>query len=310
MKNLAKKILKFFPSSFVHFATRFYRRTRISILSLVTRIKILLSLPLKPKLSQIRFEVHLAEHCNLNCYACNNFSSIAKPELVDPEEFKRDFERMGEIFANKCERIYLLGGEPLLHTEINTLMEIARKNFPEGDISVFTNGLLLMKMADSFWQTCRDNNIGIIISAYPIKLDIEGIKSIAAKFGVKLNYAWGDSSAMHDMFDITPLNLKGDSNIKLNFGICKRAVNCITLSHGKLFTCSFIPHVHHFNEFFGEHVEVCPQDYVNIYDDVSAEEVLARMSEPIPACRYCQLDNKSAKIVRWGISKRERSEWA
>ena len=309
MKSLVKKLLQFFPPSFHHFARTVYTRSRTFFSTLVVRVKILLSLPLRKRLPKIHFEVHLAEHCNLNCYACNNFSPIAEPEFVDIEEFRRDFERMGSIFSHSCERIYLLGGEPLLHPEIITLMEIARKNFREGDISVFTNGLLLKKMDDSFWKACRDNNVGIILSAYPIKLDIEGIKALAEKFGVRFQYAWGDTSSMHDMFSITPLNLKGDSNAKLNFGICVRAQNCLTLSHGKLFTCSFVPHVHHFNKKFGENIEVTPEDYVNIYDDVKAEYILKRMSEPIPACRYCRLDNKSVRLVKWGISKGEKSEW-
>ncbi len=50
---------------------------------MLVRIKIILSLPLKPKRSKIRFEVHITEHCNLNCKACNNFSCIATPEFVD-----------------------------------------------------------------------------------------------------------------------------------------------------------------------------------------------------------------------------------
>lgn len=284
--SLAKLILRFLPAPFYRIARRVYLRSRFVVCSMITRVKIMLSLPLKPKLKKIRFEIHLAEHCNLNCYACNNFSPIAEHEFVDVEEFRRDFARMAEIFSHSCERIYLLGGEPLLHPEINTLIKIARENFPEGDIFIFTNGILLPRMDDEFWQTCHNYNTGIILSAYPIKIDMEKVKSMADTFGVNFQYAWGESNSMRDSFTIMPMNLNGDSDAKLNFGVCKRAVNCITLHHGKLFTCSLLPTIKHFNRKFGQDLAITSEDYVNIYDDVSAEEVLRRMCQPVPACRY------------------------
>ena len=33
-------------------------------------------------------EIHLVDHCNLNCGGCNHFSPIAKPWFIDPNYFK------------------------------------------------------------------------------------------------------------------------------------------------------------------------------------------------------------------------------
>lgn len=262
-------------------------------------------MPLKKKRSKIRFEIHLAEHCNLKCCACNNFSCIAEPELVDVEEFSKDMKRLGEIFSHECESILLIGGEPLLHPEIITLMKIARENFRHGEISIFTNGILLAGQKNEFWQSCHENNISITISPYPIKLDTGKIKSQSEKFGVKCKWALS-----RDSFYIEPLNLDGNSDINLNFGLCVRANGCISLSHGRLFTCTFVPNVHHFNKKFGTSIPVTRADYVDIYDDnITPDAILQKMSEPIPACRYCDVRNSSIREIKWGITQGKIEEW-
>ena len=279
---------------------------RLFIASLSVRLKMCFRMPLKKKPSKLKFEIHMAEHCNLNCKSCSNFSPLADAEFIDPEEFSRDIARLGVIFSHECDRIWLMGGEPLLHHDINVLMKIARANFSKGEISIFTNGILLSKMPDEFWITCHDNNIGILISAYPINLPMNIINELASKFAVKVSWAWGQGDKERDLFIIRPVNLSGDSNIKLNFGICPHSVDCITLSHGRLYTCCFAPHVHHFNKYFGKNINITEADSVNIYDNLNAEEILTRLAEPIPACRYCKLD---AKFIKWGISQKEISEW-
>ena len=299
IRNLLKKILPVSIANYIHRC----------ILIQNMKAKIRSGEPLKNKHSKIAFEIHVTEHCNLNCKGCDNFSPLAEPEFIDIEEFERDFSRLADIFSHECERIYLIGGEPLLHPEIITLMRIAREKFIKGKIFVFTNGILLSQKDSEFWRACKDNNVDIIISAYPIKIDIDAIRAKAHEFGVNVEWAWGQNENERSTFSIQPLNLKGNSNIKLNFSLCDRANECITLSHGRLFTCTFAPNVHHFNKYFHQNINITEADYVNIYDDVSADEILRKMAEPIPACRYCDLVTP-LKTVPWGVSKREISEWA
>lgn len=298
MKKLLRRIL---PASL-------WNKLRYAKRLLKTEIKILLHLPLKKKKDMLGFRFHVAEHCNLNCKGCNNFSPLAEPELVDVGELRRDLARLGEIFGHKCKYIYLSGGEPLLHQEIISIMKITRENFPDCYISIFTNGILLSQQGDDFWKACHDSKVNVISSAYPININVDKIREIAGKFGVSFSWAWGEEESKHDKFAIEPINLKGDSNIKRNFAICGRANNCITLRKGRLYTCTFAPHVRHFNRYFGQNVAITEADSVNIYDDnITADMILQRLAEPIPACRYCNLN---AKIVQWGISERDISEWA
>lgn len=102
------------------------------------------------KLPILSFEVHLAEHCNLNCRGCDHFCPLAKPAYTDLNVFQRDFKRLSELFHMEAGEIHLLGGEPLLNPQVEEFCKIARKNFPKATINIITNGILLPEMPDSF----------------------------------------------------------------------------------------------------------------------------------------------------------------
>lgn len=301
MKRLLRKIL---PRSLFRKVKSVWREARYHFNVLKVRVKIMLGLPLKKKRDKLYFEVHIAEHCNLNCASCNNFSCIAEPEFVDVEEFRRDMSRLSDIFGGRLGHMYLIGGEPLLNPDIITLMKIARSSFTDGGIGIFTNGILLPKMSDEFWRACHDYDIGITVSEYPIKLDIDTIKEKARHFGVSFHY-----SQTRETFYVEPINLKGSSDIKLNFGLCVRANACVALSHGRLFTCTFAPNVHHLNHKFGTDIEITPADYIDIYGSVSADEILDFLARPIPACRYCNMKNSVVRPIDWGITNGRLEEW-
>lgn len=296
IKNISPSLVPFLRSV-VNFATVY----------VVWPVRKLLHLPDKKVRKLIRFEIHLAEHCNLNCVGCSHFSPLAKASFVNIDSFRRDFERMGELFSHKCEWIHLMGGEPLLNPDIVELIKIARKNFTEGDIQIVTNGILLTQQTEEFWRTCHDENIQIQITPYPIKLDIDKIKDLAEKFGVFLQYFAQDGTKT--WFYKESLDLSGKGNAAKNFVKCWLGNICIFLSNGKLFTCTKIPNVHIFNEAFHKNVPVTPDDYIDIYSDITGEEILKRLASHIPACSYCDIDN-TKPFVQWRVSKKEISEWA
>src|SRR3990172_2333761 len=111
-------------------------------------------------------ETHLTDHCNLNCKGCDHFSPIAPKWYCDLEDHARDMRQLSRLFSN-IEKIRLMGGEPLLHPEVNTFLAVTRKYFPRSDIRLVTNGVLLQKMSRNFWEACKENKIIIDISIYP-----------------------------------------------------------------------------------------------------------------------------------------------
>lgn len=295
MRRLLKKLLPYSASNKIRSVVVVNRMIKAQFRSM-------LGLPLKTKHNKIHFGIHLAEHCNLNCAGCNHFSSIADPELVDVEEFKRDIERMAVLFNHEADSIGLLGGEPLLHPDVITLMNIVRKNFPKTRCNILTNGILLAKKDNDFWKACHDNNFLVTITHYPIKIDIETIKAKAQEHNVELKI---ESVALNSFF-IEPVDIAGTGNFKRNFGACVRSNVCIALSHGKLYTCTFAPNIHHFNNRFGTNIPVTEEDYIDIYKAQSGEQILQQLTEPIPLCKYCNL---FLRDVKWSISKKNINEW-
>ena len=267
-------------------------------------IKFKFNIPLKQRREHIGFEIQLTEHCNLNCKGCSHFSPIAEPEFLDVNEFERDAKRLGDLAGHECDAIHLMGGEPLLHPEINSIIKIARGNFSKGFIEVLTNGILLSQMPDDFWKTCHDYKIHVRISHYPINIHADKIRDIAEKFDVK---CFWDVIDLRDEFFVYAIDLDGKEDYKNNFYICGQSNNCATLSHGRLYSCPFAAHVHHFNKKFNKNIIVTEEDYIDIYSDVSEREILRRLTKATPVCRFCKL--RDLQRTTWGISKKDISEW-
>jgi len=66
----------------------------------------------KPELRYV--ELHLTDHCNLNCKGCGHYCPLAPPQYADLQQYHSDMRRLRQLFRN-VRTIRLMGGEPLLH---------------------------------------------------------------------------------------------------------------------------------------------------------------------------------------------------
>ncbi|GHU61509.1 hypothetical protein FACS189445_3590 [Spirochaetia bacterium] len=259
---------------------------------------------LKPK-KELNFEIHLTDHCNLNCKGCGHFSPLAEEKYLDIDIFERDCARISYL-TNRCiHHIDLMGGEPLLHPQLTQILDIARKYF-DGTINIVTNGILLLRQPKDLWQCCKDNAINIIISAYPININRTEIKIIAEEYGVDIEFRGGN---MKEWFRFVYDVKGGTRNIKSNFKICAFANAFFYLEDGKLATCGTPLLIKHFNKYFNQKLKTSEHDYIDIYKANNIHEILTFLSKPIPFCRYCKPREMVNGVVEWGISKKEISEW-
>jgi MoaA/NifB/PqqE/SkfB family radical SAM enzyme len=256
-------------------------------------------------LKRLRIEVQIADHCNLNCISCNHFSPIAKKFFLDIADFERDCSRISEL-TEKIEYFNLLGGEPLLHPQIIDFCKIARKYFTNGTINIITNGILLLNQPDEFWETCAIKNIQIIITRYPINLDITKIERKAFESKVPLKY-WPPNNNLKTMLKV-PLDINGRQDGKNNYRMCGQANACIQLRHGKIYTCSVIAYIDYFNCHFNKNLKVTEKDYIDIYKAANIEEIYSFLCKPMPFCRYCNI-KKAVYGLGWDISRKQITEW-
>ena len=251
--------------------------------------------------------IHLTDHCNLNCRGCDNFSPLSPDVFADVEVVERDCARISELSNGKVSEIQLLGGEPLLHPQVTTFNDIVRKYFPATPVIMVTNGLLLLKQKEDFWASCRKNNIQIMVTKYPVKLDHEAIEQHVKKQGVSFSF-YGSTGSVAKTMLCSPLDLSGKQDPRDSFLRCNSANRCIALDNGKIYTCSLIPYVKYFNAHFNKDLVVTENDYMDIHKVENMDEILKFISRPMPFCRYC---NKKGIVwdIGFGISKKDISEW-
>ena len=225
-------------------------------------------------------EFHVADHCNLNCKACEHYSGLVKePHFPNLEKFTQDFERLHE-FIDDIGIIRILGGEPLLNPELNEYVKLSRRLYPQAIIWIVTNGLLLQKMPENFFETLRQCNAGVIISFYPpLESKMPAIKKMLEEQRVKFFvYELNKTFTMKQ-------TLNRHNHPREIFLQCLQA-HCHNLYEGKIAAC-FLPFTtKYFNAYYGKNL---PEDgALDLYDPtLTTEKLKYHLLQPFERCRYC-----------------------
>jgi hypothetical protein len=238
-------------------------------------------------------EIHLTEHCNLNCKGCCHFSCIAEPEFADIGQYSNDLKRIKQLFVVKT--IRLLGGEPLLANNIVDFLKITRSILGQKtNISLVTNGILLHAMPDAFWLSMKDNNIQLDVTLYPIMFDREQeIIELCQKYNIKLIIT--KRIKFYKCTDFQGLQKK-------SFKKCKYQ-KCIFLSNGEIAACAFPFVLKHVNKKFNLNIQ--KTGTINIYK-YNSNKILKHLNKPFELCKYCMQDEQ---YFDWGTTKYDISEW-
>jgi len=259
---------------------------------------------------ELSFSVHLCEHCNLNCAYCNNCSPLAEERFTPLEDFKKDIERLSILSGGRAHRIQLTGGEPLLNPDAIEYAIFTRQKFPYARISFITNGLLLNKLPEKFFHICKEKNIDIDISPYPIDFDYESVREKLNNYGIMWqNFGTSTIKTMtKEAFDLNPSDSK--SRAIHNWMHCYLANRCIQLKEGKL-TCTKIQGAQYFIDKFPEktsRMHIDEDNYIDIYQAKSIDEILEFFARPYSFCKYCDVDNWQTGLD-WKKSERKLEEW-
>lgn len=274
-------------------------------------IKRMLSL-MEKKIPQreLAFSVHLCEHCNLNCAGCNNFSPLAETEFTDFEIFTNDLTQLAKLSKGSAYRIQLTGGEPLLNKDAIQFAIKARELFPKGRISFVTNGILVKQQEENFYNKCKEYDIEINLTPYPIAIDYKELIRFLENKGVRAIYhpgndikVWRKEPIVINACDVNR------SKATYNWSNCYMANNCIQLKSGKL-SCTKVSCIHHFLNYYNDETKnmyLSDLDFIDIYKVKNIEEIFEFFSKPHPFCKYCNMD--SMEYVEWTQSKKIIEEW-
>lgn len=264
---------------------------------------------------ELTFEVSLVDHCNLSCQMCDHYSQLSDPWFVNMDQFERDMIRMGELCEHKLAAVSLLEGEPTLHPRIIDCMRITREQFPDTEIIVLTNGTLLLSLETSdrgnFWQACKDYDVHITVTVYPIKLDYEKLEKKAAEYGVALAM----SSDIHARTLTKVVKISDKHTLDLSGTVEKfYCVSCLyfnkfcVLKDGKIYMCPVAAHIDIFNRRFGQNLELKKADYLDINQISSWREIAEFSCRYAPFCSYCDL-KRWGHYGPWKASSRKIEEY-
>ena len=251
----------------------------------------------------LHIEFNLTDYCNLNCKGCSHYSPLAPKEFENLESVEKSMRKISEAAnSQKIEAVFLIGGETLLYPRLIEAMEMARKYFPWAKLSVFTNGLLIPKMDDEFWQKCRETDAVLAVTRYPVKFDYDAIVEICRQNGVEAEI-FGDRGNENSFFRLPLDPEKKQKGWLSHFRCC--SFGCITVDHGRIFPCSTSACVGHLNNRFGTDFRWVKGDYIEVDELEDVNQILRLRDHPVPFCGYC----KRQTPTPFETSKRVKEEW-
>lgn len=178
-------------------------------------------------------EINATRHCNLSCRGCSHSSPLEKYSVLHPEEINSSLSELSRFL--KAETVRIVGGEPLLHPKLGTLLCEVRESGIAERVCLVTNGILLDKI-DKEILSCLDE---IQISLYPLSEQIVSrifknieIANMACKKVKVLRYSFFREAIISDLAE--------------NQALCRRIYEtcqiahywrCITVDQGFLYRC-------------------------------------------------------------------------
>ncbi|MEI6577932.1 MAG: radical SAM protein [Eubacteriales bacterium] len=232
----------------------------------------------KPRLDYL--EIEISNICNLNCKGCSEFSNlICEENQVDYNSFRNDLEKLNDFFWG-IGKIRLLGGEPLTNKDYLSFVKTARESYPDCDLRLVTNGLLIPAINKADLAEIKRNNCTFDISNYPpTRKIIKSIKNLLGQSGVSYNIGM-PVKYFFKLFLPEPLESPDESYINCLF------THCHSLGGGYLSACSHQFWVHRLNTAFDLHYPI--DEKIDIYNTpLSGWEINEIFNNPLDFCRYC-----------------------
>lgn len=209
--------------------------------------------------SEFGVEYHIVDSCNLRCAGCCHYSSLLDELTYIPlSKMSHEFRLLASKTCSGSELkwLRLLGGEPLLHPEIVECLHLARKFFPESDISIVTNGLKLNSMEESFFKECGRLNIGVQITDYGL-INLPELFARMKDLGCRGELYQTCRTWYYQSIRLTG----GDHECYDN---CRNRIYCRNFRDGRVYLCPQMAYVNIFSTYFGVNIPLGSNDSVDL----------------------------------------------
>lgn len=246
-------------------------------------------------------QTDVVSHCNLACRDCDHISPMAAKKFADPDTLFRDFSTLAKVYQPRL--VQLLGGEPLLHPEIVPVLQAIRASGISDRLMVVTNGVLLSRTKDSFWENINDLEISIYPGFQPDQKQLQAYKDKARDFNVRLEIYW--FKEFRRVFSLQ--TAQDPALVRKIYRNCKKVHmwGCHSVYEGYLYRC---PQSHFIPKLLGLEAGEHTRDGLKLHDGAGFREELfdfLTSPEPLKACWNCLA---TAGIMRPHIQVRP-TEW-
>lgn len=241
------------------------------------------------------------------------WGKIYKKEFLDRNNIRfRPCTVAGDVrFAYLCD--YYAGKvvvDPLLNPDICQIMSLVRKYMDKTVIYLVTNGVLLKtteKLPGDFWDVCRENDIIINVTRYPIKFDYDGIRQICEEKGVR--FIIGAQRIGMGGWKETLLNEKGCNVLEFKLGFLKLMKcnsNYFEIVGDRIYPCCKSAYVGFLTKKFKTDFKISKKDYIEIDKLKKKRQLRRKFLVPIPFCKYCPGERSDSE---WRVSQGKAEEW-
>jgi MoaA/NifB/PqqE/SkfB family radical SAM enzyme len=179
--------------------------------------------------------------CNLNCAYCEDFGS-RRNHAVTQNPSLEDAKKILRVIRSGFSRLWITGGEPLMHPQIGELLAYAKNELKFKEISLITNGTLLSERCESANQRFSESanqrvtNRGISEAANQRVTDeasISNLQSPISTYHLPLTTYLNRLIISLDSVDLSALNLVSLPNAHAENVIANaREVAKLQKSHG------------------------------------------------------------------------------
>ena len=229
----------------------------------------------------VSLEMHIVDHCNLNCAGCNHFSPLAEPWYIDLDDFRNQITFAYKKIPN-IKLFMILGGEPTLHPKLFEICQIAREVFPKDnvEIKILSNGCHLQ---DAFKHEKEYKDMGVIfdVTTYGKYTDHKAIEYLDSH-GLGFNH----NSRLFMRQQL--VNEAGTTDInEVYFHKCPHQLPCFTLKNYKIYICPFSAHLDIYRKKYNVNIPEDESDYLRLEDINSLDDLHNFIFKPKNICRYC-----------------------
>jgi len=254
-------------------------------------------------------EINLTYGCNLSCEHCTHFCKYSRG--IEPlENIIEWYDSWHEKIAPK--NIRLIGGEPLLYPQLCEAIDITGRYWPETNLMLTTNGLLLEKVSDRIIDKMREKNIHVFVSQHyndeeynlPFFHGVDRLIKSGIRYTIYTSYMnWRKMYHVNDQGTLLPYQ----SDHEQAWKNCQTKNICPTLLYNRLYKCQHITHVLRCmdNDLLGNEWNAV-KDYIPLTTDASLDEMRRFVnSDAVPACAVCpeQYEFVPLDIKKYGYNR-------